>query len=511
MGAARRVRRWLQRLGLGAVKAFPGLAGPVGRYVINRYAHAAPARPRPFSLAVDGYTSWQTLTDTGYSGRHLPVCSDAYQSRLPGEEAVVDLFMADGPRQAADTSLLFPFFAQWFTDSFLRTHPSDFRRNQSNHGIDLCQIYGMDARAARMLRAGEGGRLKSALRGGEEYGVPLFREEGGRAVLRAEFEDLYTPENFSRVFDRLDDAAKLLTVAVGLEHGNSTLGNLLMNTLFLREHNRLAALLSDAHPGWDDDRVFETARNVGIVQLLKIVLEDYIRHIADPELPLVVTPGFGERESWYRPNWIAVEFNLLYRWHGLIPAEFRLGQQSYPSTRMLAANALLFEAGVDEAVRSASAQPAGRIGLGNTQPFLRHVKQATVRLARRARLQPYNRYREHFGLEPLESFEALSDDAVLLEKLRGLYASIDDVEFLVGLFGERYAGLELMGELMLTMVAHDAFTHALTNPLLAERVFNEETFSAEGLREIEALGGLRDLVARNSGLAASDVSFRYAP
>ncbi len=53
------------------------------------------------------------------------------------------------------------FFAQWFTDSFLRTDRTDVRRNTSNHEIDLCQIYGLTEAATRMLREGAGGRLKS--------------------------------------------------------------------------------------------------------------------------------------------------------------------------------------------------------------------------------------------------------------------------------------------------------------------------------------------------------------
>ena len=37
--------------------------------------------------------------------------------------------------------------------------------------------------------------------------------------------------------------------AVGFEHGNSTIGNTIMNVVFLREHNRLARLLEAGAPG----------------------------------------------------------------------------------------------------------------------------------------------------------------------------------------------------------------------------------------------------------------------
>ena len=60
---------------------------------------------------------------------------------------------------------MFMFFAQWFTDSFLRTSNDDptGRKNTSNHEIDLCQIYGLDADKTAMLRSHDGGRLKSQL------------------------------------------------------------------------------------------------------------------------------------------------------------------------------------------------------------------------------------------------------------------------------------------------------------------------------------------------------------
>ena len=56
--------------------------------------------------------------------------------------------------------------------------------------------------------------------------------------------------------------------------------------------------------------------------------------------------------------------------------------------------------------------------------------------------------------------------------------------------------------LNLRMVAIDAFSQALTNPLLSEAVFGDQVnklsaFTAIGLEAIEATGSLADLLARN--------------
>jgi hypothetical protein len=62
------------------------------------------------------------------------------------------------------STALFGFFAQWFADGFLRTDPSDSRRNTSNHEIDLCQIYGLsdkDTEILRCKRKERAGELKS--------------------------------------------------------------------------------------------------------------------------------------------------------------------------------------------------------------------------------------------------------------------------------------------------------------------------------------------------------------
>jgi prostaglandin-endoperoxide synthase 2 len=47
------------------------------------------------------------------------------------------------------------------------------------------------------------------------------------------------------------------------------------------------------------------------------------------------------------------------------------------------------------------------------------------------------------------------------------------------------------------MVGIDAFSQALTNPLLAPRVFNEQTFSPIGMQLIGQTLSLGDVVRRN--------------
>lgn len=488
----------------------------IGKQTINYYAYAVPPRPRAASMAAE-YVTWRGLTDRRFSGRHLPAAGAASGPLEPEMDEVLALFRRDRFKPATDTSLLFPFFAQWFVDSFLRTkwedpmQPRQFRENESNHEIDLCSIYGLTEAQTNLLREkseDQPGRLRTQIIDGQEYPTHLFVEQDGQFELDPDYKDLYSAANFERVYlnpaNPWRNEQKKHAFAVGLEHGSSTLGNSLMNTLFMREHNRVAGIIAEAHTDWDDERVFQTTRNVVIVELLNIVISDYIVHIAPIDFQLEALPGIAEREHWYRTNWMTIEFALLYRWHDLIPddwyATLQGDRKSFVGPDLQRANALLKQAGLDQLLLDASRQHAGRIGLGNTADFLLHVKSLSVDMARGCRLQGYNAYRKHYGLKPITTFQELTGEAVLAGKLQRLYGDTDRLEWFVGLFAEGYDELSMMGELMVMMVANDAFTQALTNPLLAKAVYNEDTFSKEGMDIIQSNRTLADLIVCNTGL-----------
>jgi prostaglandin-endoperoxide synthase 2 len=469
----------------------PRVGRKVNRQLVNRAILKMPTRPEPLSTMAP-YTSWESLTDRTFSGRHLP--PTAPPADLPSPERVAELLFrrSGGTRLSAKSTVLFSHFAQWFTDGFLRSdrsEPRDPRRNTSTHEIDLCQLYGLDAATTRLLRAGSGGRLKSQMLGGEEF--PPYLCSNGQ--IQPEFEGLSV-----LAFDRLSPETRDSLFAMGGDRANSQVGYLMLNVLMLREHNRIAGLLAADHPDWDDERLFQSARNVLIVVVLKIVVEEYINHIAPYHFKFRLDPKLlrGD-ERWYRPNWMAIEFNLLYRWHSLVPSTLVVGGQALPVQSTLFRTAPLVEHGLGALFEEASEQAAGRVGPLNTDAALLETEVQSVLQGRQTQLRTYNDYREHCGFPRVTAFDQISGDPRVQDALRELYGTVDRIELYAGLFAEDERDDSVLPPLIGRLVGIDAFSQALTNPLLAPRVFSEETFSARGLQVIEETRTLSDVLNRN--------------
>ena len=119
---------------------------------------------------------------------------------------------------------------------------------------------------------------------------------------------------------------------------------------------------------------------------------------------------------------------------------------------------------------------------------------------RKARLRSYNDYRASYGLRRMRCYDELTSDAAVRERLVELYGpDIDDLEWYVGIFAEEYPDYLMMGDLLMTMVANDAFTQALTNPLLARNASSAPTPSLPpGWRSSTTPQSLAQIVRRNA-------------
>ncbi|WP_424533298.1 peroxidase family protein [Sphaerisporangium viridialbum] len=462
--------------------------------LIDHAVREMPPRPEPLSTMAD-YTSWASLTDRTFSGRHVPPVAGAGGGR-PTPERAADLFTrGDTMIPCPRSTVLFAYFAQWFTDGFLRGDtnvPRDPRKNSSNHHIDLNQLYGLDARATAALRTFEGGLLKSQTLDGAEF-PPYLCENG---AIKPEFSALSVIR-----FAELTVARRDTLFATGSDRGNIQIGFTMLTVLFLREHNRVARLLARHYPRWDDERLFQTTRNILIVLLIKLVVEEYINHITPYHFRFTLDPRLSTmlaRAPWHRENWASAEFNLVYRWHSLIPSTLCVGGRELPMADTLAGGALIPGPGLGRLFEEASLQRAGRIGLFNTDPVLREVDIASVAESRALNLAPYNSYREHCRFPRVRRFEQVSGDARVSEALRELYRGVDDLDLYVGLFAEEPGDANAMLPPLLTkIIAIDAFSQALTNPLLASRVFTTATFSPYGMKIIATTRTLSDVLHRN--------------
>lgn len=62
----------------------------------------------------------------------------------------------------------------------------------------------------------------------------------------------------------------------GDDRGSENIALLSVQTLFLREHNRVANKLADKNPSWNDSRLYEEARRIVIAEIQHITYNEYL-------------------------------------------------------------------------------------------------------------------------------------------------------------------------------------------------------------------------------------------
>lgn len=519
----------------------------INAILVNRLVGKGRTRPHPWSTRC-GHICWSGLTDRTYNARLLPpkphVGPEGPGTARPPLDQVIQLFAAGpaGQRPCPKSTCLFPAFAQYLTDGFIRTMMSnkppfgdgveDRARTTSNHDIDVSPLYGRNWEQTGVLRedpavTGRKGRLKSQTIKGEEYSPFLYDPADPKLEkVKDEFckkvrDPVTGVEEMVPVLDQplgaKDSPARQTLFAAGGDRVNAAPQIAMINTLLLREHNRLAGIIEANNPGWDDDAVFQTARNILIVMFIKFVVEEYINHINTTKFRIMANPEVAWEADWNRTNWMTVEFSLLYRWHSLIPSKIRLGGHDLPIATLLLNNKPLTDGGLAAAFADVSANNATELGLGNSDPiFVSIVTKAELRAVEQGRsnnVAGYNDYRVAMDRKRATSFEEVvgkgkdagenARRAALAARLKTLYGTVDNMEYYVGIFAEPRSENGPLPSLIAGMVAMDAFSQAFTNPLLSKHVWGDETnrratFTDAGIAAINQTSVLRDILARNT-------------
>ncbi len=256
----------------------------------------------------------------------------------------------------------------------------------------------------------------------------------------------------------------------------------LLHTLFMREHNAVCDVLHTAYPSWSDDQVFDKARLVVAALIAKIHTVEWTTAIlAHPTLRI------GMRANWFgvaeervhtlfgrlgnseiisgipgsttdhhsAPYSITEEFVAVYRMHPLVPDELDLRSTADPHRREqlafldgagLNARPVLQRVGACDLLYSLGTSHPGAVTLHNYPRFMQNLRRddgmvidlATIDVLRsRERGVPrYNEFRRLMHLPEATSVEALTHDRRTAAELSSVYASIEDVDLIVGLYAE---------------------------------------------------------------------------
>jgi len=359
--------------------------------------------------------------------------------------------------------------------------------------IDGSQVYGSDAARASALRSFSGGRLRTSA------GDMLPYNTTGLANA-----------NDSHL---LPDTS--LFVA-GDIRANENPDLIALQTLFMREHNRLAAAAQAMNPRWTDEMLYQSARRVVIAELQAITFNEFLPTLLGRQ---AVVPYAGYR-SGLNPS-ITNEFaTAAYRFgHSLLDSE--IGRLNDDGTSVPAGELSLmesfFNAGVFDvtlpnhegdidpflkAIASGNSQEVDLKVIDDVRDFLFgapgqggfDLAALNIQRGRDHGLADYNSTRAAYGLPKVTTFGQITPDVAVQQQLRTLYGSVDNIDLWVGGLAEMHAPGASVGPLFQRILT-DQFTRLRDG----DRGWFERSFAGNDLGQIRGTH-LSDVIKRNTSL-----------
>ena len=218
---------------------------------------------------------------------------------------------------------------------FSRTLPAcstrDFQArdplNEITHYLDGSAIYGSTKTRANFLREFVGGRLKvgdpfpAGIGKDSLPQIPPCPPEENSKGEELPPADNCCPPGFDFCF------------VAGDIRANDGVSFIVMHTIWLREHNRVAAALANLNPEWDDERLYQESRKIVTAQLEQITLYEFLPAILGQEFfdkLIGPYPGYQPSTDSSIPNGFAT---AAYRFgHTLIQDTFvRAGPDYLPN------------------------------------------------------------------------------------------------------------------------------------------------------------------------------------
>jgi hypothetical protein len=352
--------------------------------------------------------------------------------------------------------------------------------------LDGSQVYGSDPARAAALRTFAGGALRT--------------DAGG-----------LMPANAAGL---PNDNASPTTPASALflagdVRANENIELSALHTLFVREHNRLAAEIAAAKPAQTDEQVYQAARRLVIAELQAITYGEF--------LPALLGRGAIGAYRGYDPTAnpaIAAEFSAAaYRLgHSMVGDDVEFlgndGQEvrePIPFTEAFFNPDVVRETGIDPILKYSVTDPSeaidtkvvdslrnrlfGPAGAGGLD-----LAAINIQRGRELGLGDYNTVRRAYSLPAVTDFAGITGDPALQQALAQSYGSVDSVDLWVGGLAEDHAPGSSVGPTFGRILAEQ-----FDRIRAGDRFWFENTFRGDQL-DVLRNTTLADVIERNTGL-----------
>ncbi|MBI1369083.1 MAG: peroxidase [Planctomycetes bacterium] len=317
--------------------------------------------------------------------------------------------------------------------------------NEITSYLDGSVVYGSDATRAMALREGSGGRLATSAGNLLPFNTAGFYNANDAHIVG-------------------DDQLFL----AGDIRANENIELTSIQTLFMREHNRIADQIAAAHSELSDEDIYQWTRKVVGAEIQAITYNEF--------LPALLGDNALGAYSGYHADVnasIATEFSTAgYRLgHSLLADDVEFldndgnaVREEVPLAQAFFNPTLVSESGIDPILKYLASDMAQEVDskvVGSVRNFLFgppgaggfDLASLNIQRGRDHGLSDYNTTRQAYGLAPIASFSEITSDTALAQTLADLYdGDVNDIDLWVGALAEDHMNDASVGETLMAIL-----------------------------------------------------------
>jgi len=317
----------------------------------------------------------------------------------------------------------------------------------------------------------------------------------------------------------------------GDDRVNQNPGLMSIQTLMIREHNRIALKLSEINPTWNDNTVFEEARRVLVAFQQHITMAEYAPILLGPQVApkhdLLPRPS-GQYFTQYNPQ---ADPRIANEWaaaagrfgHSIIRGRWSRLDKDYNATfssmmlrtQYFHANSLYSKCsgGLESVMRGMLVDPIGKADPHAADDITKHLFERfddagkpvhanlfaiNVQRGRDVGVPSYIKFREFCMLPPYRTWTELASvmSAESVSALKKNYKFVDDIDLFVAMLHEKRLSDALVGQTLACLLAHQLKNIKYSDSFWYETDQEPARFTISQLNEIRKIT-LAKILCRN--------------